>query len=481
MFLKRLTALAAGLLVMAGAGLTFVLDTVLMAEFSDRALVAIPVLVAALSALALGGLRGPIALARDDTPGALRAAAGGALAFWAAPMIVLSQRSTDAPSGSETLFFSTAAWAPLIFVVGYIAAARRVSPIGLAAAMAGTVGAAGILANWERPSSFSAFIKFPTQHTMMIVAGLLFAVGTLAVARVAATHAMPRTAVIGLLGAAAVALPLGLLGGDSVPALQRWWPSLLLLGLATAVFAWSWLSLVGRSGVATASWPFVLVPVAVTSLSALERATGVWGADPIQWPAVLASSALCVAAAATIALSRSEKTAPASTRLDRIALYAAGASAAAAFIAFGLPALSASVRAVAPVTGRFQADWVMYGAETAIGWFALSAGLLVFSAAWGATRGAAPGLVLAAAGSAVVAAAAWPYMMQTPFYTHTRWIPGDIQQVYGTEYARIWTDPVFEPVRLASVVVAALAATLVIAGQIRRRLAGEARIGKVNR
>ena len=39
----------------------------------------------------------------------------------------------------------------------------------------GLFGAAAVLANWERPSSFSPFVRYPTEDVAMLVAGAAWA------------------------------------------------------------------------------------------------------------------------------------------------------------------------------------------------------------------------------------------------------------------------------------------------------------------
>lgn len=463
-----------GLMVAVGMGVSFVLLTVLMADVSDEALVALPLLLVAVTALALGGTKPTLRQLREDRAAAVYAALGGVMAFWAAPLLVLLQRATDAPSGSETLFFTTSAWGLIVALTGYAVARSRHWPTLAAAAVAGTAGAAGLLANWERPSSFSPFVKFPTQEMLMLVAGLLFAVGSVAVAHAMRRGGFKSTAVISLVSAAIVAAPVGLLGGDSPITLNRLWPSLLLLGVVQSVVTLGWLVLLEKNGAARSSWALFLAPAAVTSFAVVERLTGVWGADPIQWPAATASMIVMLAAAVVIAVSgRSAGVADArsESRLGAAALYTAIAALLGSAVSLGLPALQAASRGAGITAERFQADWVMVGAESAVGWFVFASALLVVSAIFSARSGAPRYTTILASVAAVLTAGAFLYVGETSFYTHTRWIPAEVQQTYGTEYARFWVEPIFEPVRSASAVLVTVAAVLSIVNEFRPRSA----------
>lgn len=460
-----------GALVPVGAAAVFLLTTVLMDRMTDLALVGVPLMVAAGVVVAIHGVRPARDLISSNRPAVIRAAVGGVLAFWAAPLVVLLQRATDAPSGTETLFFTTAAWAAIVVMAG-IGIGRdraRTQSLAVAGALAATAGAASLLANWERPSSFSPFVKFPEQEIVMLLAGLAFAIGTLLV-RSAIARSSSRAAVPVAVGSAAlVGVATALIDLPSSAALSASLAILAILGLMQGAFAWAWLQLVDGAGAVRAAGPLFLAPVAVTALAALERATSVYGANPIGWVPATAAIVLVVAGTLTVVLPPVGERVRLEGALRSTALALAALGFAGSLVALALPALSATSRGI--LQGEvFRVDWTMVGAESAVGWVALSAGTLALAAAWNAAPRAQ---VAAAAIASMIAVAATFALARTPFYTVTRWIPAEVQQAYGTEYARFSVESVFEPVRSASLVLAVAGSliTLFVIARDRHRYA----------
>jgi hypothetical protein len=115
--------------------------------------------VAALAASLATAYRAPRSgggMGRDEIA---RAAVAGALGVFAAPYLVAANRMSDAPPGSELVFFAAVLWGGLgiIAAAGAAVIARRPAkavPL-CAGAVAAVIGAAGVLANWERPSCAS--------------------------------------------------------------------------------------------------------------------------------------------------------------------------------------------------------------------------------------------------------------------------------------------------------------------------------------
>ena len=156
----------------------------------------------------------------------------------------------------------------------------------MAGAVAALAGAAGLLASWERPSSFSPFAKFPAREALMLLAGLMFAAGLLVLAGLVRRLGARTTAVVALAGAAAVglvvaAIPLFTAGVSPAPLL-----STVYLGVTTALFAVGLLLAVEDAGMSRASIALLGAPVAVTLLSLVERVTGVYGPNPMHVPGV---------------------------------------------------------------------------------------------------------------------------------------------------------------------------------------------------
>jgi hypothetical protein len=133
-------------LVAALGGVTgyFVLVTIAMDTVPDAALVGLACVVAFAIALGLlGGGRGISEALKADRRLLVIAGLGGALAFWAAPMLALSQRATDAPSGADSLFFTTSVWALVCVAGAFAVRAERPLATALAGAVGAVAGAAG--------------------------------------------------------------------------------------------------------------------------------------------------------------------------------------------------------------------------------------------------------------------------------------------------------------------------------------------------
>lgn len=463
-----LAALAAS----CGAAGSFVLTTVVMDTIGDSVLVGFSCAAALLVALALQGSAGLTAVRTGDRRTMTLAAAGGALAFWAAPLLALSQRASDAPSGADSLFFTTSAWGLVCAAAAIATRSERRSVTALAGAAGALAGAAGLLASWEYPSSFSPFAKFPLREALMLAAGVAFAGGVVALAAaarragvyVAATAGLGAATVLGVL----TALPfLPSLGEVSRGALLP----CLYVGLMVAAFALGWTHASVSAGVSGASVSLFAAPVLVMALAGVERATSVYGPSPIDWPSALAASAVIVVGIVTIWLAEpSQPVVRSERRSFTVPLVVAGASSVAAVAALATPALDALAEGG---TGEpFRAVWVMAGYESAAGWLAVAAAGLALAAVWAARSGApARSWLSAAAAVPVCVVAAWP-LMGTTLHTWNRWVPAEVQQTYGTEYSRLVTEARLEPVRIAAMLLAVLAVAL-LALSARRRSASD--------
>ena len=113
---------------MIGAAASFVLVTVAMDTLSDPLVVFVSSLTALLIVAVAQGGQGLAALRGVHRDALLLAVLGGALAFGAAPLLALSQRATDAPSGSDSLFLTTSAWG-LACVVGALFSRAERPPV----------------------------------------------------------------------------------------------------------------------------------------------------------------------------------------------------------------------------------------------------------------------------------------------------------------------------------------------------------------
>jgi len=280
-------------LVVAGSCTWFVISTITMDQVPDTALMALSLLGALVFVSVLAGTPTRAAMAAASRREMGFAAGAGAMTWLAPSLIVLYQRATDAPSGTETLFFTTAVWALIgsLVAVGW----RDERPVAaqVAAVTLAVLGAATLLANWERPSSFSPFVKFPLEEVVIAAAGVVFVLGLLMGKRSARVLGARTSLWVGVAGATAAAVLLALPSGfGDLPTLQRIWPQLLIAGASLAMLAIGMASLVRVTGLARATAWLLVAPVALTGLSVVERLTVVYGPNPIIWPGVLGGGLL---------------------------------------------------------------------------------------------------------------------------------------------------------------------------------------------
>lgn len=444
--------------------MVFVMSTVVMHQVPDTVQVSVFCVIAGLLGLATLGARAALSSVRTRPRDALFAAAGGVAGFWLAPLITLSQRASDAPSGAVVLFLTTALWGVIACVTAWGFAPKTTSALALAAAVASAVGSAAVLANWERPSSFSPFIKYPQQELVIVLAGVAFAVGALALVR--ASRELDRRAVtlIAIVSAAVVSVVAAVPQLPSVAGdLSRLSSEFVLLGLGAYALAWGWSHVVTTRGVVSASPALLAAPALLTLLSVLERMTGVYGPNPIQWGGAVPGVVLCIAGATVVYLAapqvRSDGWRSGALLISRIC---AGLACAAAAVGLFLPALRAA--SVGTLPEPFEAIWAMYGFESAAAWLPVAGSLVLLAASMLAPHRL--GRTAAVLASVTTFVAAWAYrpLLDTPLHTWNNWIPSDVQQTYGTEYARFSVEIITSPASIAAVVLSVVGAlALVIA------------------
>lgn len=360
----------------------------------------------------------------------------GAGGFAVAPWLVMANRYTDAPPGSEVAFFSVVTWGAMLVVAVSLASPDRVRRIG--GALLALAGSAAVLANWERPSSFSPFVRFPREETWMLVAGVLWVVLILALLsasrRGTLGPAALRAGLGGVVGALAIALP-ALLSG-ALTADDFTLPGLWAYGIAVGFLTTGTLLVLRSRSAMSIAGAYLLVPSAMSLLLLLERVFGSRGPNPLLVGPILAATVVVVAG---IVLGREAPGyATGVPERRRIGAWVPGALAVlalgAAIVSFTLPGTTAAVSATRADGTRFEASFDLYGLEVAGTWIALG----VACGALGIVRKpSAPRHGLYQALASVAAVAAWPFVADTPLRTLTSFIPSDVQVDYGSEFARI--------------------------------------------
>ncbi|MBN2840441.1 MAG: hypothetical protein JXP37_05755 [Coriobacteriia bacterium] len=364
----------------------------------------------------------------------LLAGAGG---FAVAPWIVMANRYTDAPPGSEVLFFTAVSWGAMLAIALALASRERITRTG--GTLVAVAGAALMLANWERPSSFSPLVRYAREEFMMLAAGLLW---------VALVLVLLRASRRGTLGVSSLAAALGGLAGAAVIAAVALRSGSLVeahfagggpLGFGAAmVFAVAGMLVVLRSGRAEPiAAAHLLVPAAVSLLIIPEWALGPFGPQPMLLGAVVAGAVAVVAGIALLwpAGDRSDDRAPARPPALRwVATVVALAALAAAVVALSQPSMSALVRGLRADGSQFRATFDLFGYEVAGPWLAFGIAVAALGVAFERSGRGLPWLRSVALAAAV---GAWWSAGMTPLRTLTSFIPSDVQVDYGSEFARI--------------------------------------------
>ncbi len=469
-------------MIVAGSAAWFVVSTLLIGEVPDSVIMAASLVVAIAF---ISGFVGSAVPARVKAAGrreTVLAGAAGVLAWYLAPLIVLSQRATDAPSGTETLFFTTAGALLASALAASFFRRERPTYVQSAAVLMTILGTAALLGNWERPSSFSPFMKFPLQEAIIFGAGGVFALGLIGARRSAGLMGLRSSLWIGVAAATTLSVVVAL--PDTMPAAaaySRTWPQLMLAGVALSTMATGLAGFAGSRGVVRATAWMVVTPMALTALTVVERLTGAFGPAPIVWTGAAGGSVLVVLGLLVLHTAHCTEAAEVLSAAPRApesiaAIALAGIATAVSTAALFLPAFNASVVGTTEAGAAFAANWTFSGAEAAVGWLLLSVSLLALATAIESRRMVGVREALFAAVSALLAAAAYPLVVSTPLHTWTRWIPAEIQQAYGTEYARLSLEVAPHLVRYTALALSAGACVLLIVTLVRRLSAGSASV-----
>jgi hypothetical protein len=364
-------------------------------------------------------------------PLVLQACAGGLLAVAGAPALIAAMRMTDAPAGSIVVFWVSGGWAA-VAALGAAAVAlreRRVLVAGwsVAGALLAVAGVAGVVADWERPSSFSPLVRFGPQELGMLLGGVLLLAGGLLLVRVASSSGMDGT----LLWASASGFLVSLVWwvASGVPygwsALVEHSVEVVLAAVAWGLVCALWPATLRAFGPAAGAAALSVTPVLLSALILLEQFVGVAGPQPLVVPGVLAGSLLVVAGVCALAHAHGAQ----ASATPRTLMLASAAPALLALVGLLLPAIA--VRADVTVTGGvFAGSWTMNGAESVAGWAAVALAVLVIVA----VVDARPGWPVAAT---LAASAAWLWLLDVPTHVWNPALAPGIQQYYGTEYGSI--------------------------------------------
>lgn len=388
--------------------------------------------------------------------------AAGAGGFAIAPWVVMANRYTDAPPGSETLFFSVTCWGAMLAVAAAMSSRHRLSRFGGALLALG--GTAAVVANWERPSSFSPLVRYASEELFMLAAGVLWVVLVLVLLGAARRSALPAAALRAGLGGAAAGLVLagvsfsaGSLSVSDFAGTGVW-----AYGIATGLATASTLVIVRARSASAVAGAYLLVPSAMSLLLGLEGVFGSRGPNPLLVEPIIGATVIVISGiwmAWEHPAARADSSITGGCTVIVVARIVAVCAVAAALVALALPGLTATVQGLRADSTDFRAVFDLYGFEVAGAWLALGVAVAALGLSFERPAGlAARWRALAF----IAAAAAWPFVAATPFRTLARFIPSDVQVDYGSEFARI--DFAGGPPLLAAIAlggaIAAVAVTL---------------------
>jgi len=452
---KRGLTIGAWLLVLFCACLRFTMDTASVGRADSDAVIGMSaILTGILIALVHWS---PSEARREARHQGLAAAVSVALASMTVaagvPWLVFMNRSSDAPPGAVVAFWTTA------FVGAVLVAAASLNRSGartrVPAALILLSAGAGVLANWERPSSFSLLVRYTGPQIAMLTAGLVWVVLILLLAgrvRDIGWPAMVIPVSVGSLMGGAVVFALNPAASSSATS-----PIVLLAAGAFAVLHLIVLSLGPGRGAIVSGTAIAAAPAAITLLAILEAAVGMLGPRPLLIAPVAAASAL---GAASIWLLLDERESPRVAPSHPALILLAMGGLVLATVGMAAPALGVAVKGGLSDGQAFAVEFSMAGYETVAGWIAVSAVLLTVAAVIDRTG---YGRLLLVAATSVVALIAWVFLRPMPLHTWVSWIPPEVQQDYGTEFASIVFSPlgsIWQPVGLIIAVLTAVGAAI---------------------
>jgi drug/metabolite transporter (DMT)-like permease len=387
----------------------------------------------------------------------------GAVGLGGAAVLEVYRRGLFFPSGADVVFMlaTVPVWAALARIVRGDRSARNALLASLFLVAANGI----ILANWERPSTFAPFALFPASEAALLGAAALWAIGGVeAQRRMAGRPVLERTAVAGL-GAAwlVVLVPFGvpaqgLTGPSDVGVLVAialvsggaltlvWHDAVDKLGAQAAAFACgaapfvltAYVFVERRYGSAHGPVPLVAVPVAVgAALAACALAAGLLSGGGAPGAAETADEATREATEEATAESASEAPEPRKgprTHRKAISAVLGALSALAAAVGLILPSVRLAIDSQ-PEVGSFSVLWESGGFATVGGTLAVLCVVAAFAAPAARRRDMAWGVLLAAAGIAVI----WGGFSQ--WSAHYSWLPPRVLQALGSPYVLLTETP----------------------------------------
>ncbi|MDI6821789.1 MAG: DMT family transporter [Actinomycetota bacterium] len=211
-----------------------------------------------------------------------------------AQLFQVIERYSYAPPASDVCFLLNTA--PIfIFIFSFFLLYEKINFGEIVGASASLLGMICIVANWERPSTFSPFTRFSNLEIWILLAAILWAIFTVMGKRIIAKYdPLTATTVTIVLGTIPL-IPFALYreGTAFLRIPTGGWMLILILGVVCSAISYLlWyqaLSLVEASKVG--SFLFI-TPVFLTFLIEIEKRIGLWGICPMVMTPVIVGSIL---------------------------------------------------------------------------------------------------------------------------------------------------------------------------------------------
>lgn len=200
-----------------------------------------------------------------------------ALSFCLASFFMVIKRYAYAPSGSDIIFLLTTA--PLFAII--LAALLKIDRLTwgkLAGSATALLGVIAIVANWEKPSSFSPLSVFFFEEMVFLLAAFSFAIFVVSAKKLVQRHSPNALASIILWMGSFIMFVLFLIE-DGPAAITRisldGWVILVVSAILTLVVPlWLLLDLLAVTSVPCASTAIFLSPLIITLMISIERGFG---------------------------------------------------------------------------------------------------------------------------------------------------------------------------------------------------------------
>lgn len=212
-------------------------------------------------------------------------------------LLQVIKRYAMAPGGSDTVFLMNLA---PIFLIPLLFAFRgeKVSLGKLAGPAAAVLGMMAIIANWERPSSFSPFSRFTFEESLILLSAVAFAIFVFAGKRLVEKYPPSTSAALTVWLGTILLFPLALrIDGPAtftrIPS-QAWIIILILGTISSALTILLFYDALARVEASKATSFLFLTPIFITLMIKLESTFGLLLPSPLFVDQIIVGSILVI-------------------------------------------------------------------------------------------------------------------------------------------------------------------------------------------